>query len=243
MAGKEDFMVNVLAPSILSADFGCLQDQICDLEKGGAQYVHFDVMDGHFVPEISFGEPVLRSVRKMTDLKLDVHLMVTNPEDHIEKLSEAGADTVTFHMEAMPGGSGYYGGEEDFALAEEKALELIGRIHEKGMGAGISIKPNTPVEAVENLIDKVDLVLLMTVEPGFGGQKYIPASTERIHRLREMAESKNPGVRIEVDGGIKTGNVREVLEAGSDMIVAGSAVLGGKDAAQKTRAFMDILNA
>lgn len=243
MAGKEESMVKVLAPSILSADFGCLQDQIRDLEDGGARYVHFDVMDGHFVPEISFGEPVLRSVRRMTDLKLDVHLMVTDPEDHIEKLAEAGADSVTFHLEAMPGGNAFYGGEDDFALAEKKAEELICRIHGAGMEAGISIKPNTPVESVEKLLDKVDLVLLMTVEPGFGGQKYIPASTERIRRLREMAESRNPGVRIEVDGGIKTGNVREALEAGADMIVAGSAVLGGKDAAEKTRAFMDILNA
>lgn len=233
--------MNILAPSILSADFGRLGQQIQALKDGGAQCVHFDVMDGHFVPEISFGEPVLRSVRKMTDLILDAHLMVYNPGDHIEAFAKGGADYFTFHYETMPGGGFAYGGINDPEMALEEATDLVNRIHANGMKAGISIKPKTPWEVLKPLIPFVDLVLVMSVEPGFGGQKYIPESTERIRMLRKEAESSNPGLRIEVDGGIKTTNVQEVLDAGADMIVAGSAVLGGDDVLEKTQAFMSIL--
>ena len=233
--------MNVLAPSILSADFGQLGEQLQAIKDGGAKCVHFDVMDGHFVPEISFGEPILRSVRGLTDLLLDVHLMVYNPKDHIEAVAKGGADIFTFHYEVMPGGSGAYGGIHEPEMACQGAMALIGQIHAAGMKAGISIKPKTPWEEIRPLIPHLDLVLVMSVEPGFGGQKYIPESTDRIRALREEAEKVNPGLRIEVDGGIKTGNVKVVLDAGADMIVAGSAVLGGPDAFEKTKAFMEIL--
>ena len=169
--------MNILAPSILSADFGRLGQQIQALKDGGAQCVHFDVMDGHFVPEISFGEPVLRSVRKMTDLILDAHLMVYNPGDHIEAFAKGGADYFTFHYETMPGGSFAYGGINDPDMALKEATNMINRIHASGMKAGISIKPKTPWTVLKPLIPFVELVLVMSVEPGFGGQKYIPEST------------------------------------------------------------------
>ena len=236
-----DIRRNELAPSILSADFGILQEQLRQTKEGGAAYVHFDVMDGHFVPEISFGEPVLRCVRKMTDQKLDVHLMVTNPASHVEALAKAGADIVTFHYEAMSGGAFAYGGYRDPEAAEHEAARIIEKIHAYGMKAGISIKPRTPVQVLFGLMDKADLILVMTVEPGFGGQKYIPESTQRICALRTHANYINPEIHIEVDGGIKTENVDVVLEAGADLILAGSAVLGGSDAEEKTRAFMELL--
>lgn len=233
--------MNILSPSILSADFGRLNEQIQGLKDGGAQCVHFDVMDGHFVPEISFGEPVLRAVRGMTDLELDVHLMVTNPAMHIESMAKGGADSVTFHFETMSGGNSSYGGYKDLDSARHEAERIIAKIHSYGMKAGVSIKPRTPVEVVFGLMDKADLILVMTVEPGFGGQKYIPESTDRIRALRTHAGYVNPELRIEVDGGIKLNNVGIVLDAGADMIVAGSAVLGGDDVTEKTKAFMDIL--
>lgn len=251
---------NELAPSILSADFGRLKEQLLETREGGASYVHVDVMDGHFVPEISFGEPVLRCIRPITDQILDVHLMVTNPERHFAVFAKAGADSITFHYEVMPGGNtaypdAYYaaeltggpgstnvpGSEEDCAArAAAAARILIDKIHALGLKAGMSIKPQTPVEVLFPLIKDLDLVLVMTVEPGFGGQKYIPASTERIRALRAYAEKVNPDLKIEVDGGIKTDNVHVVLEAGADLIVAGSAVYG-EDVLGQTKAFMEIL--
>ena len=241
---------NELAPSILSADFGKLQEQILQTREGGAAYVHFDVMDGHFVPEISFGEPILRCIRPFTDQVLDVHLMVTNPERHFEAFAKAGADSITFHYEVMPGGNteyadAPYAAELDQAgkTAEDAASAakvLIDKLHALGCKAGISIKPKTPVEVLFPILGDLDLVLVMTVEPGFGGQKYIPASTERIRRLREEAQKVNPSLQIEVDGGIKTDNVHVVLEAGANLIVAGSAVYG-KDVLGQTRAFMKLL--
>lgn len=241
---------NELAPSILSADFGKLQEQILQTREGGATYVHFDVMDGHFVPEISFGEPILRCIRPFTDQVLDVHLMVTNPERHFEPFAKAGADSITFHYEVLPGGNAEYADdpyaaelEQDGKTAEDAAAAakvLIDRIHALGCKAGISIKPKTPVEVLFPILEDLDLVLVMTVEPGFGGQKYIPASTERIRRLRAEAEKVNPSLQIEVDGGIKTDNVHVVLEAGANLIVAGSAVYG-KDVLGQTRAFMELL--
>ena len=244
---------NELAPSILSADFTKLGEQLLETREGGAGWVHFDVMDGHFVPEISFGEPVIRCIRPLTDQILDVHLMVTNPVQHIPAFAQAGADSITFHYEVMPGGNAAYGGEgaygrpvrsgaadEDPAAALSAAREVIAQIHSLGKKAGISIKPLTPVEAIFPLLPELDLVLVMTVEPGFGGQKYIPASTERIRALRAEAELVNPSLRIEVDGGIKTDNVHVVLDAGADTIVAGSAVYG-PDVLGQTKAFMKLL--
>ena len=230
----------VLAPSILSADFGILKEQLLETKKGGAAWVHFDVMDGHFVPEISFGEPVLRCIRPMTDQLLDVHLMVTNPERHFKPFAEGGADSITFHLEALPGGAGSYGGERNLEEALSASRALIKELHDLGVKAGISVKPKTPVEDIFPLLPELDLVLIMTVEPGFGGQKYIPESTERIQKLRAEAEKANPELWIEVDGGIKTDNVHVVLEAGANAIVAGSAVYG-KDVLGQTKAFMEKL--
>ena len=241
---------NELAPSILAADFGNLKEGILQTREGGALYVHIDVMDGHFVPEISFGEGITRTIRPFTDQILDVHMMVTNPEMHIEPMVEAGADSLTFHYEVMPGGNAeypnaYYASdfEHEGKTAEDAAKaakELIDRIHALGCEAGICIKPKTPVEVLYPLLKDLDLVLVMTVEPGFGGQKLIPGSTDRIRKLRAQAEKVNPSLKIEVDGGVKLDNVKEILDAGANLIVAGSAVYG-KDILGQTKAFMEIL--
>ena len=241
---------NELAPSILSADFGNLKEDILQTREGGALYVHIDVMDGHFVPEISFGEGITRTIRPFTDQILDVHMMVTNPEMHIEPMVEAGADSLTFHYEVMPGGNSeypnaYYASDidDEGKTAEDAAAaakELIDRIHALGCEAGISIKPKTPVEVLYPILKDLDLILVMTVEPGFGGQKLIPGSADRIRKLREQADKVNPSLKIEVDGGVKLDNVKEILDAGADLIVAGSAVYG-KDTLGKTKAFMEIL--
>lgn len=233
--------MNILAPSILSADFGRLKQQLDAIKEGGAKWVHFDVMDGHFVPEISFGEPVMRSVCAISDLFVDAHLMVYNPADHVEAVAKAGAQMLTFHYEVMPGGAFAYGGINAPEMAFEDAMSLVNKIHEAGMKAGISIKPKTPWKVLVPLIPYIDLVLVMSVEPGFGGQKFIPGSLDSIRAIREEANRRNPMLRIEVDGGIKIDNVKMVLDAGADTIVAGSAVLGGDDAMDKTRAFMEIL--
>ena len=241
---------NELAPSILSADFGNLKADILQTREGGALYVHIDVMDGHFVPEISFGEGITRTIRPFTDQILDVHMMVTNPESHIESFAKAGADSITFHYEVMPGGNSeypnaYYASDidDEGKTAEDAAAaakELIDRIHALGCEAGISIKPKTPVEVLYPILKDLNLILVMTVEPGFGGQKLIPGSADRIRKLREQADKVNPSLKIEVDGGVKLDNVKEILDAGADLIVAGSAVYG-KDTLGKTKAFMEIL--
>lgn len=243
---------NELAPSILAADLGNLKKDMLDTREGGALYAHIDVMDGHFVPEISFGEGIVRSIRPFTDQILDVHLMVTNPEMHLEPFAKAGADSITFHYEVMPGGNAeypnaYYASDFDFEgkTAEDAAAaakEMIDRIHALGCEAGISIKPKTPVEVLFPILKDLDLVLVMTVEPGFGGQKLIPGSTDRIRKLRAEAEKVNPSLKIEVDGGVKLDNVKEILDSGANLIVAGSAVYG-KDTLGQTKAFMQILKA
>jgi ribulose-phosphate 3-epimerase len=216
-------MERIISPSMLSADFGNLDRDTRMIDRSAAQWIHIDVMDGVFVPNISFGFPVMKPIRKASDKVLDVHLMIVEPEKYVARFAEAGADIVTFHYEATS--------------TPEEAIRLI---RESGAKVGISIKPKTPVEVLFPLLPELDLVLIMTVEPGFGGQKYMPVSTERIRRLREEARKVNPGLKIEVDGGIKTDNVRIVLDAGADLIVAGSAVYGS-DVLGQTRAFMEIL--
>lgn len=200
----------ILSPSILAADFAVLGQQIREADEAGAQYIHIDVMDGVFVPSISFGMPVISTIRKVTEKVFDVHLMIVEPERYLEEFSECGADSITFHLEAT-----------------EHVDEVIDRIHSLGLKAGLSIKPGTPVEAVEPYLEKLDMILVMTVEPGFGGQKYIEASTERIRQVRRMITERGLSVDVQVDGGITKDNIHVVLEAGANVIVAGSAVFRG----------------
>lgn len=201
---------NILSPSILAADFARLGEQIEEACKAGAEYVHIDVMDGVFVPSISFGMPVIRTIRKVTDKVFDVHLMIVEPERYVKEFKACGADSITFHLEAT-----------------EDAEETIELIRSLGCRVGMSIKPRTPVEAVRKYLSKLDMLLVMTVEPGFGGQKYIPESTERIRQVRQMADELGIDLDIQVDGGITRDNVRVVLDAGANVIVAGSAIFGG----------------
>ena len=201
---------NILAPSILAADFSVLGQQIKEAAGAGAEYIHIDVMDGVFVPSISFGMPLVQSIRKVTDKVFDVHLMIVEPERYVKQFKECGADSITFHLEAT-----------------EDADALIDQIHALGCRAGMSIKPKTPVEVVRKYLSKIDMLLVMTVEPGFGGQKYIPESTERIRRARELADELGVDLDIQVDGGVGQDNVHVVLEAGANVVVSGSAVFHG----------------
>ena len=201
---------NILSPSILAADFAILGEQIREASEAGAEYIHIDVMDGVFVPSISFGMPLIQSIRKVTDKVFDVHLMIVEPERYVKQFKECGADSITFHLEAT-----------------EDADALIDQIHALGCRAGMSIKPKTPVEVVRKYLSKIDMLLVMTVEPGFGGQKYIPESTERIRRARELADELGVDLDIQVDGGVGQDNVHVVLEAGANVVVSGSAVFHG----------------
>ena len=217
-------MKNILAPSILAADFKELGQAIKTIEENGAEYLHYDVMDGIFVPSISFGMPVLASIRSCTNQVMDVHLMITEPIRYIKEFKEAGADLITIHLEAC----------EDVAAT-------IKAIREAGLKVGLSIKPETEAEAIRPYLDQIDMILVMSVEPGFGGQKFIPESLDKIRALRAMVEEAGVDVDIEVDGGIYQANVKEVLDAGANIIVSGSGVFKG-DIAKNTREFMEILN-
>ncbi len=213
----------VLAPSILSADFKNLGQEIKKTEDNGAEFLHFDVMDGLFVPSISFGVPVLKSIRSVTDQVIDAHLMIQDPIRYIETFKEAGADYVTVHLEAC-----------------ENVEKTLAKIHECGMKAGLSICPETAVETIIPYVEMVDLILVMGVHPGFGGQKLIPETFDRLRQVRQILDEKNPKVDVQVDGGIHLGNVREILDAGANIIVTGSAVFNG-DVEGNTRKFMEIL--
>lgn len=217
-------MEYILAPSILAADFTVLGEQMKLTEENGAKYLHFDVMDGMFVPSISFGMPVLKSIQNATGQVMDAHLMVQEPIRYVEAFKEAGADLVTIHLEAC----------EDVAAT-------IAKIRECGMKVGLSICPETDASEVEQYLPLVDMILVMSVHPGFGGQKFIPESLDKIRAIRKMIKERNLSVDIQVDGGIYLTNVRDVLDAGANVIVAGSAVFKG-DPAQNTKEFMEILN-
>jgi ribulose-phosphate 3-epimerase len=199
-----------LSPSMLAADFTKLGEQIKEVENSGGDWLHVDVMDGLFVPSISFGMPVMESIRKATNLFFDVHLMVQEPIRYIDEFKRVGADLITIHAEAC----------EDIAAT-------IGKIREAGCKVGLSISPDTDVSVVEPWIEKVDMILLMSVHPGFGGQKFIPETMDKIRAVRRMINEKNPLCDLEVDGGIHLGNVEEVTEAGVNVVVAGTAVFRG----------------
>lgn len=215
--------MNILAPSILAADCTIMGEQIQKVKAGGAKYLHIDVMDGVFVPSISYGMCVVQSLRQIKDIVFDVHLMITEPIRYIEEFVQAGADIITVHLEAC----------------EDVRATLL-KIRECGCKVGLSIKPGTAVEAVMPYLELVDMVLIMCVEPGFGGQKFIEASTQRVRELRQKITEAGLLVDVEVDGGINIQNVGMIVEAGANVIVAGSAVFGG-DVLANTKAFMNVL--
>ena len=212
----------ILAPSLLAADFTKLGEQIKETERCGAQFLHIDVMDGIFVPSISFGMPLIESIRPITKQFFDVHLMIVDPERYIQEFVDCGADGITFHLEAA-----------------ENPQRVIDRIHKAGVKAGISIKPGTPLEEVYPYLPKVEMVLIMSVEPGFGGQSFLPEAFGRIRKTREYLDRHQLAARLEVDGGIGKKNVREVMAAGADVFVAGSAVFRKRSIEENIRRFHD----
>lgn len=212
----------ILAPSLLAADFGHLAEQVKAVEEAGAKYLHLDVMDGAFVPSISFGMPVLKSLRSCTGLVFDVHMMVEEPGRYVEDMCRCGADLITVHAEACT-----------------HLDRVVNQIKEGGMRAGVAVNPATPLSVLDPILGELDMVLIMTVNPGFGGQKFIPYTMEKIRSLRRILTERGLAADIQVDGGISSANVREVLEAGANVFVAGSAVFG-EDPGARTREFLDI---
>lgn len=201
-----------IAPSILSADFARLGEEIKDVELGGADYIHVDVMDGHFVPNITIGPLIVEAIRPVTKLPLDVHLMIENPDQYIEAFAKAGADYITVHVEA--------------SRHLHRTIQLI---KSTGVKAGVVLNPATPVESLKHIIEDVDMVLLMSVNPGFGGQKFISSVLTKIRQVKELADSLNPELEIEVDGGVNEETAKLCIEAGANVLVAGSAVFNKED--------------
>jgi ribulose-phosphate 3-epimerase len=218
--------MKMIAPSILSADFSRLGDEIAAVEAAGADWIHIDVMDGHFVPNLTIGPGLIASIRKTTRLPFDVHLMIENPERYIDDFAKAGSDGITIHVEAT------------VHLRRTVAL-----IREKGLKAGVSLNPATPLVQIEPILPDIDLLLIMTVNPGFGGQKFIEGSLPRISQAKEMIRTIAPEVLLEVDGGVTRQNIRAIADAGADILVAGSAIFGSGNYAETVGAMKALLTA
>lgn len=217
--------MNYLSPSILSADFGKLAEDVKIATDNGAEYIHIDVMDGHFVPNMSIGFTVIESLRKYNDKVFDVHLMISNPEKYVERFAKAGSDIITFHVEST-----------------DDVMHVIDLIHNCGKKVGISIKPATTIDEIEQYLPYVEMVLVMTVEPGFGGQKFMPDMLDKVKKLNSIKLEKGLNFDIEADGGITCENVSLLLDAGVNVVVAGSSVFKEGHTAENTIKFMEILN-
>ncbi|MFB3896467.1 MAG: ribulose-phosphate 3-epimerase [bacterium] len=212
-----------IVPSILSADFGHLADAVASIKRGGCDWVHLDVMDGHFVPNISIGVPVVKSLRKETDLKFDTHLMISEPEKYLEAFIKSGADLVTVHIEVCP-----------------NIRKTIKSIHQKGALAGVSVNPETKIESVYPAIGYADLILIMSVHPGFGGQEFIKYSLPKIRKLRKQIDTAKAKTILEVDGGINEQNIPAIVQAGADWLVIGSAIFDAKKVEHQIKKFKDL---
>jgi len=202
----------IVAPSLLAADFACLKDEVAAVERAGADWLHLDVMDGHFVPNITFGPPLLKSLRKHTGMPFDVHLMIAPADPYLADFAAAGADHIHIHPEAGP-----------HVHRSLQAIKALGKL------AGVVLNPGTPVEAVACVLELVDIVMVMTVNPGFGGQAFLPSMLSKIATIRAMIDATGRDIRLEIDGGVAPGTARQVIEAGADTLVAGTAVFGAKD--------------
>lgn len=214
-----------IAPSILSADFSRLGEETLLVENSGADLIHIDVMDGHFVPNITIGPAIVSSLRKVTDLPFDVHLMIENPEKFIEAFAAAGSDMITVHVEAA-----------------DHLHRTVALIKERGIKAGVSLNPATPLSMIEQVIEDVDMLLVMTVNPGFGGQKFIENMLPKIKKARDVINSIAPGVLLEVDGGVTLDNIKPIADAGTDIFVAGSSVFGSADYRETIVKMKEIIN-
>jgi ribulose-phosphate 3-epimerase len=213
-----------LAPSILSADFANLERDIKVVENAGAEYLHIDVMDGHFVPNITLGAPVVKSLRKVSSMVFDVHLMISNPENYIADFAAAGADIITVHAEAT-----------------NHLHRLIQMIKKEGVKAAVALNPATPLSVLDYVLEELDMILIMSVNPGFGGQKFIPSALDKVRMIRELISEMNLDIDIEIDGGVGPDNIAEVVASGANVIVAGSAVFNSKDPAATIKTMKEIV--